>query len=191
MTFLSPVWLLLLLAVAALLVAYVVTGVRNKRLLETTASSKPSPAARATHAATGKPTTKPAPKATAAPTFDRATNTYSFPNKVLFQPDKYTLRPEARAALDAVITAVKAQKRYGTIVVTGYTDDTGTSAYNLTLSENRARVVGNYLTGGLNPDRFPVAILGRGEADPAVRNTDAASREQNRRVEIKVPDPQR
>jgi outer membrane protein OmpA-like peptidoglycan-associated protein len=180
-----------MLAVAALLVTYVVTGVRDKRLPEATASSRATPTAQATRGSTAKPTPKPSVPATAAPTFDRATNTYKFPNKVLFEPNKYTLRREARDGLDTVITALKAQKRYGTIVVTGYTDDTGTTNYNLRLSQKRADVVGDYLTAHLDDGRFPVAVLGRGEADPAVPNTDAASREQNRRVEIKVPGQQR
>ena len=68
-------------------------------------------------------------------------------------------------------------------------DDTGTNAYNLVLSRQRAGVVGQYLTANLDDSRFPVEVRGLGEANPAVRNTSDANRELNRRVEIKVPDP--
>jgi outer membrane protein OmpA-like peptidoglycan-associated protein len=181
---------LVMLVVAGLLVTYVVTGVRDKRLPDATASSKPSPAAQASRASTAKPTPTPSETASATrPTFDRATNTYKFPNKVLFEPDQSTLRPEARVALNTVIRALKDQKRYGILVVTGYTDDTGPTSYNLLLSQQRARVVGNYLTKNLDDARFPVEIRGLGELHPAFPNTSAANREKNRRVEIKVPEP--
>jgi outer membrane protein OmpA-like peptidoglycan-associated protein len=107
---------------------------------------------------------------------------------VLFEPNKYTLRPEAKVGLNSVITALKAQKRYGYVVVTGYTDDTGSTAYNLGLSLQRAKVVADYLTTNLADARFPVQVLGNGEADPAFPNTSDVNREKNRRVEIKVPE---
>jgi outer membrane protein OmpA-like peptidoglycan-associated protein len=181
---------LVMLVVAGLLVTYVVTGVRNKRLPDAAASSKPSPAGQASRPSTAKPTPTPSRTASATqPTFDRATNTYKFPNKVLFEQDQYTLRREARAALNTVIRGLKAEKRYGILVVTGYTDDTGGTGYNLVLSQQRSRVVGDYLTKNLDDARFPVEVRGLGELHPAFPNTSAANREKNRRVEIKVPEP--
>jgi outer membrane protein OmpA-like peptidoglycan-associated protein len=179
---------LVMLVIAGGLVTYVATGVRDKRVPEAAASSRPSPAALGPGASSAKPTPRSRTQTPPTQSFDPATNTYKFPNKVLFEPNKYTLRPEAKVGLDAVIKALKAEKRYGIVVVTGYTDDTGTTAYNLGLSKLRAHVVGGYLTTNLADPRFPVEVRGRGEADPAFPNTSDVNREKNRRVEIKVPD---
>jgi outer membrane protein OmpA-like peptidoglycan-associated protein len=186
---------LVMLAVAGLLVTYVVTGVRNKGVVDALAS-KPSPTSRATRSTSAKPRPRPSPTPgasrttpAAAPTLNPVTNTYSFTNKVLFEQNKSTLRSQARRQLDQVITALKAQKRFGIIVVTGYTDDTGTPAYNLVLSRRRARVVQQYLTANLGDSRFPVRFQGWGATGFVADNTTEAGREQNRRVEIKVPEP--
>jgi outer membrane protein OmpA-like peptidoglycan-associated protein len=179
---------LVMLVVAGLLVAYVVTGVRNKGILDAAAGEpRPSPTAQPNRSTAAKPSAKPIPTPTRAQTFDPATNTYKFTNTVLFEPNQYTLRGEARTALATVIIALEAQKRYGTIVVTGYTDDTGSKGYNLALSQRRATVVADFLQRRLTDPKFTVVSQGLGEAHPVLPNTSDTNREQNRRVEIKVP----
>jgi outer membrane protein OmpA-like peptidoglycan-associated protein len=178
-----------MLVVAGLLVTYVVVGVRNKQ--EPVAASKPRPSASATHKPRASSTPRPSAAAETRPTFDPKTNTFNFTNHVLFETDQYTLRPQAKQALDLVVAALVAQKRYGAIAVTGYTDSTGSEAHNLTLSRRRALVVARYLQQGLRNDRFQVTSQGLGEAHPVDSNATQGGREQNRRVEIKVPDPQK
>ncbi|MEK6248756.1 MAG: OmpA family protein, partial [Planctomycetales bacterium] len=69
-----------------------------------------------------------------------------------------------------------------TIEVVGHTDNTGTSAYNQALSEQRARSVRGILINTVTPSR--VVAYGVGESRPAATNSTSAGRQANRRVEI-------
>ncbi len=69
------------------------------------------------------------------------------------------------------------------LAVTGYTDSTGSKAYNMKLSERRAESVKAYLVSkGVAADR--ITTKGKGEADPVASNKTKAGRAKNRRVEI-------
>jgi outer membrane protein OmpA-like peptidoglycan-associated protein len=71
------------------------------------------------------------------------------------------------------------------IEIGAFTDDVGTDAYNLALSEKRAMAVKNYLTEkGASPKQL--LIKGYGEASPVVANTSEENRAMNRRVEFKI-----
>ena len=71
------------------------------------------------------------------------------------------------------------------VLVTGYTDNTGSPSYNLQLSRDRAQTMANYLiTQGVDPAR--IQVVGMGEADPIASNATPAGRQLNRRVEITV-----
>jgi outer membrane protein len=71
--------------------------------------------------------------------------------------------------------------------VAGYTDSVGTEAYNLKLSERRAKTVADYLQAkGVAPGRLKVE--GFGKADPIADNKTAEGRAQNRRVVLKRTD---
>ena len=67
------------------------------------------------------------------------------------------------------------------ITVHGHTDNVGTSGYNQGLSENRCKVVTEYLIGlGLPPSR--VSWVGQGGSSPIASNETEVGRQQNRRV---------
>lgn len=69
------------------------------------------------------------------------------------------------------------------VVITGYTDDTGTATYNQQLSLARAQSVGAYLQGqGITTNRL--FTQGMGELNPIASNSTADGRSKNRRVEI-------
>lgn len=70
------------------------------------------------------------------------------------------------------------------ILVLGFTDSTGSDAYNQKLSERRARAVEKYLedSGFVKADM--ITAEGRGEADPIADNKTKEGRFKNRRVEI-------
>jgi outer membrane protein OmpA-like peptidoglycan-associated protein len=175
-----------MLVVAGLLVTYVVVGVRNKQ--EPVAASKPRPSASATHSK--KPTPAPSPRASQSannPVLNTATNRYTFSNTVLFENDKYDLRPEAKAGLDTIIRALLGEKRYGQVDVYGYTDSSGTTGHNLELSQARAQAVVDYFKTHLRDPRFVFVPQGQGEVDFVASNATATGREKNRRVEIEVP----
>ena len=69
------------------------------------------------------------------------------------------------------------------VIITGYTDTTGSATYNQQLSQARAQSVGAYLAGqGINQNR--VYVQGMGELNPIASNSTTQGRAQNRRVEI-------
>ncbi|WDP90731.1 MAG: AAA family ATPase [Desulfobacter sp.] len=74
--------------------------------------------------------------------------------------------------------------------ITGHTDSQGYDNYNLKLSEFRANIVKSFLLGrGVKENQM--TIEGRGGRDPIESNTTPWGRKMNRRVEIKVLNPQK
>jgi outer membrane protein OmpA-like peptidoglycan-associated protein len=71
------------------------------------------------------------------------------------------------------------------IIVTGHTDNTGSAAYNQSLSERRASAVSAELIANGVPGRRVVS-RGAGLTQPIASNATAAGRAQNRRVEIVI-----
>jgi len=103
---------------------------------------------------------------------------------VLFDTGKYKLRVEAQLGL-AKLTGIVLSHPGLVLAIEGYTDTTGTTAFNQTLSEQRANSVRDYLVQqGL--DATSVSAQGFGPADPVASNDTPQGRQQNRRVEIIV-----
>ncbi len=101
-----------------------------------------------------------------------------------FDFNRATLRPENRELLSRIAGILLTLKGFG-IYVYGHTDDVGTEAYNLDLSEKRARAVRDYLVeAGI--DGSSITTKGFGKSRPLVDATDAISRAKNRRVEIGI-----
>jgi outer membrane protein OmpA-like peptidoglycan-associated protein len=103
---------------------------------------------------------------------------------VLFDTNKYTLKPGAReklAKVSGILLAYPGLK----VQVEGYTDSTGTPEYNQHLSEQRSMTVRDYLVGqGINMNS--VTAQGFGENSPVASNATASGRQQNRRVQMVV-----
>lgn len=102
--------------------------------------------------------------------------------KVLFDFNKYNLKPEAIRQLAPVLQVLKDQPG-ARIHIVGYTDSVGSVAYNLKLSRQRADSVAAYLAQNGVP-RQNITTEGRGKSDPVASNETAEGRAQNRRVEI-------
>jgi outer membrane protein OmpA-like peptidoglycan-associated protein len=103
---------------------------------------------------------------------------------VLFDFNKYTLRPGAKEKL-AKISGIILSHPGLRLEVDGYTDSIGSDAYNMKLSDERADAVRGYLTGqGIASDN--VTAKGFGKENPVATNDTAAGRQQNRRVELVV-----
>ncbi|PWC34765.1 hypothetical protein TSO352_28355 [Azospirillum sp. TSO35-2] len=74
-----------------------------------------------------------------------------------------------------------------TVRIEGHTDNTGSDATNLRLSEARAQAVRDALTArGVSPAR--IVSQGMGEAQPVASNSTDSGRQQNRRVDIVISD---
>ncbi|MDB4907731.1 MAG: hypothetical protein JWO05_2515 [Gemmatimonadetes bacterium] len=74
------------------------------------------------------------------------------------------------------------------LVVEGHTDNSGTPAANLALSQKRAQAIVAYLTGTLHVGEGRLTPRGMGQGKPVALNTTPEGRQANRRVElVKVP----
>jgi outer membrane protein OmpA-like peptidoglycan-associated protein len=70
------------------------------------------------------------------------------------------------------------------IKIVGHTDSDGDDAANLTLSKQRADAVKTSLSKEFAIDESRFLTDGKGESQPAVANTSAEGKAQNRRVEF-------
>ena len=101
---------------------------------------------------------------------------------VLFASGRADLRVGATSNLDRLVTFLN-EYPDRTAAIEGYTDSTGTEAFNQTLSEQRAHSVRDYLVQqGLDPTS--VSATGFGQSNPTASNDTSAGRQLNRRVEI-------
>jgi outer membrane protein OmpA-like peptidoglycan-associated protein len=105
-------------------------------------------------------------------------------DSVRFDTGRATLKPQSHAELVAAATALKAQPN-ARVQIAGYTDNVGSPAANLKLSEARANTVRNELIGmGVDGDRL--SAQGYGEANPVADNSTEAGRAMNRRISMLV-----
>ena len=103
---------------------------------------------------------------------------------VLFQNGKATLVPAAREKL-AKIAGILATHRGLMVEADGFTDSTGSAAFNHRLSEQRAEGARAYLVDqGVAADS--VSAKGFGLENPVASNETPAGRQENRRVELVI-----
>jgi outer membrane protein OmpA-like peptidoglycan-associated protein len=103
---------------------------------------------------------------------------------IFFETDSYELKNESVVELSRLIDLLTKNPTMR-IEVGGHTDDVGADDYNLTLSENRAKAVVNFLTSkGISADRLN--WKGYGETVPIAGNETDEGKAQNRRTEIRV-----
>jgi outer membrane protein OmpA-like peptidoglycan-associated protein len=122
-----------------------------------------------------------------------ADNEVVLSSDLLFDTGSSRLTRKASAALTVLIRDARAQKRRGTVSVSGYTDDRGTTAYNLKLSKRRAHAVALALQAGLAGQGMRFVSHGFGE-DPkhfVQPNTTSEGQQRNRRVTVTFPPPPR
>lgn len=100
----------------------------------------------------------------------------------LFDFDKYNIRPEAFPVLDEIAQWLIDNPERSALIE-GYTDDRGTDAYNMVLSQRRADSVLNYLVDkGVEKERLEA--IGHGKGKFTEGDTLSEVRQQNRRVVI-------
>jgi OOP family OmpA-OmpF porin len=106
-------------------------------------------------------------------------------NRIIeFESGKATLTDSGKGILDqmgAVMLRLKDKK----VEVIGHTDNAGSRASNVPLSQSRAEAVKVYLASkGVNPEL--VAVSGEGPDRPVADNRTPEGRARNRRIEFKV-----
>jgi outer membrane protein OmpA-like peptidoglycan-associated protein len=105
-------------------------------------------------------------------------------NDVLFDFNKYTLKPGARekmAKVSGILLAYPGLK----LQLEGHTDAIGSDDYNLKLSQQRADAVRDFLVEQ-GVSLATISAVGLGKDSPVASNDTAAGRQQNRRVELVV-----
>jgi outer membrane protein OmpA-like peptidoglycan-associated protein len=102
--------------------------------------------------------------------------------QIHFAYNKAVIKRESYPILDAVLEVLNRNKDIK-LEIQGHTDSRGSDAYNLSLSEQRAAAVRQYLVAhGIAPSRL--VSKGYGEAIPLVDNDTAENRALNRRVQF-------
>lgn len=110
--------------------------------------------------------------------------TRELPTDALFAPGSADLTDDGHARLRAIVTelALGAGDR---LFVRGYSDDEGSQAFNIELSEQRAFAVREALLAqGLSPER--VRARGLGPRFPVASNASEEGRARNRRITFEL-----
>ena len=135
-------------------------------------------------AAAPEPAPAPAPPVVTPPPAPapKEQGTITFRN-ILFDFDKYTIKPESYPILDEVTDYLKANPNVK-MEVQGYCDNKGTYKYNVKLSDERANAVRKYLVDkGIPGDRL--TAKGYSFDNPVASNATDEGRALNRRVVFK------
>ncbi len=107
-------------------------------------------------------------------------------NNVFFETGKAALKEESFMELDKVVSFLNEYPEVK-IEIGGHTDNVGKPDKNLTLSDQRAAAVANYiLSKGISDDR--ISSKGYGQTKPVAPNTTNANKAKNRRVEFTILD---
>ena len=106
----------------------------------------------------------------------------NMPGNITFATDSSNISADFYSVLDSVALVINEfEKTY--IDIYGYTDSTGSEAYNQTLSEKRASSVARYLESQQVVSQR-IVTRGKGESNPVASNDTPEGRSLNRRVEI-------
>ena len=105
-------------------------------------------------------------------------------NNIFFDVNKFDIKPTSQVELDKIVQLLNDNPTVK-IEISGYTDNVGKPAENLTLSLNRAKTVVSYLINKrIASPRL--SYKGFGETKPVADNKTEEGRAKNRRTEMKV-----
>jgi len=106
--------------------------------------------------------------------------------KIQFDFDKATIKPESDSLMQEIIKVVKENPQIKKVAIEGHTSSEGSDKHNLKLSDQRAKAVMDYLVkkGGLPAEMF--TAKGFGETKLIGDETTEEGREKNRRVEFNI-----
>lgn len=106
-------------------------------------------------------------------------------DKILFDVNKYELKPEADEWILAMARLLIFNPK-SKVNIEGHTDNVGSAASNQKLSENRAKAVLEALKKMNMPESIQFDIKGYGFTQPIAPNTTEIERSKNRRVEVVI-----
>ncbi len=133
------------------------------------------------------PPPPPPPKAEPAPPprVEIRNNQIVISEKIQFDVDKATIKPESNSLLDEIAATFKKNPQIKKVSIDGFASSEGGAAFNKRLSDDRAKAVMAYLTGhGVEKER--VTAKGWGIEKPIADNATEEGREKNRRVEFNI-----
>ena len=107
-------------------------------------------------------------------------------DKVRFPVNKAEISDEAKAMIDEAVGPLVKENRGVWFEIEGHTDNTGDAAYNLTLGEQRAMAVRDYIAKKDSIALSRLNVISYGEEKPVTDNKTREDRAQNRRVVIRI-----
>ena len=106
-------------------------------------------------------------------------------DKIYFEYDSDKIKPRSYPILDAIVATLNGNPDIKKVEIQGHTDERGSDAYNLDLSDRRAKSVRRYLVnGGVDGDRL--TGQGYGETQPIDTKSNERAWAKNRRVEFLI-----
>jgi len=105
-------------------------------------------------------------------------------NNVLFDTGSATIKPSSNNELKELFDYMSLKPDLK-VEIAGHTDDVGNDESNLTLSQQRADAVRNWLIRrGISADR--ITAKGYGETQPVASNKTGEGKQKNRRTEVRL-----
>jgi len=113
-----------------------------------------------------------------------AEGTTAILQNIFFDVDKYDLKDKSVTELQKILRFLRENPSFH-VEISGHTDNSGSSAYNLQLSQKRSESVNNFLIeNGIESQR--VTTKGYGSSRPIADNSTEEGRQKNRRIEFKL-----
>jgi len=104
---------------------------------------------------------------------------------VYFDYDQWDLKQRSIEVIDDILVKFMQDNPYAVVELIAHTDSRGGDAYNMVLSQKRAKVVREYMVSkGIESNRM--LFYGRGERAPRTTNDTDEGRSFNRRTEFRV-----
>lgn len=107
---------------------------------------------------------------------------------IFFETGKSEIRPIYEKEIQRVADYMKAHPDMDAVIA-GHTDNVGTKAANMKLSQDRVNNVKNSLVKNFNIDASRLEAVGYGESKPIVSNATKAGKQKNRRVTVIFTNP--
>jgi outer membrane protein OmpA-like peptidoglycan-associated protein len=129
--------------------------------------------------------TAPVAEVAAPPRVEVRDNKIEIHEKIQFDLDKATIKPESFSLMDEIGSVITKNPQIKRIQIEGYASSEGDAAHNKKLSDDRAKSAMKYLTDhGIAQARL--TALGFGVDKPIADNSTEDGREKNRRVEFSI-----